>query len=105
MSADLVVPNTEARALKLDFETLHGLSEDLSPHSPLANLARITANEVMNTFSLEDPGSIRRCRDIAAKVLGQDWESQIAQSRGKEGRDLDGRLWAIGHCHIDTACE
>jgi len=103
--ADLVVPNLEARSLALDFETLRGLSENLSTSSPLASLARITANEIMNVFSEDDPKSIRKCRQIAEKVLGQDWEGKLMKVRGREGKDGDGRLWAIGHCHIDTACE
>jgi len=104
VSADIVVPNLQARALKLDFETLRGLSENLASHSPLANLARATANEIMNTFSLDDPKTVKKCRDLAQKVLGQDWEGQLAKCRRKDGRDEVGRLWAIGHCHIDTAC-
>ena len=105
VSADLVVPNLEARSLKLDFEALQGLSLTLAPHSPLANLARITANEIMNAFSADDPKSLAICRKLAEKVLGQGWEKGLTRARGREGRDEDGRLWAIGHCHIDTACE
>jgi len=54
---------------------------------------------------VDDPKSIRKCRQIAEKVLGQDWEGKLMKVRGREGKDGDGRLWAIGHCHIDTACE
>ena len=105
VSADLVVPNLEARSLKFDFESLQGLSQTLAPYSPLANLARITANEIMNAFSAEDPNSLKVCRKLAEKVLGREWENKLVKARGKEGKDEDGRLWAIGHCHIDTACE
>ena len=104
-TADLVVPNLEARALALDFETLVSLSENLSPSSPLAHLARTTANDIMNAFSVDDPASLRTCRDLAEKVLGRDWEAELGKARGKVGKDKDGSLWAIGHCHIDTACE
>jgi len=105
MTADIVVPNLEARAFQYDFETLRGLSENLSSHSPLGNLARITANEIMNTFSVNDPASLKRCRKLAEKVLGRDWEAELSKARGKDGVDADGTLWAIGHCHIDTACK
>ena len=93
-----MVPNRPARALLRDFDTLQDLSAQLPQQSPLGNLARATANDIINAFDRHDPSSIDKCRAIAAKVLGAKWESQSSGS----GRS-SGSLWALGHCHIDTA--
>lgn len=103
-SADLVAPNLQAQALNNDFETLRGLADNLGAQSPLGNLARATANEIMNVFRLGDESSIAECRKVAEKVIGKDWEKELEKSRPKDGRDKDGQFWGLGHCHIDTAC-
>lgn len=58
----------------------------------------------MNAFDLSNPeDSVNECREIAQKVLGKDWEGEL--EKAWRGVDDTGRLWALGHCHIDTACE
>jgi alpha-mannosidase len=95
-------PLTPRRRLKYDFETLRQLSEVLPAQSPLANKARMTANNIMNAFdgTLE---SVATCRGLAEECLGKDWDNRIAKARGGKGPDPDGQLWSLGHCHIDTA--
>lgn len=75
--------------------------KDLPDHSPLSALSRRVGNLIMDNFRVNDPASIGRCRKIAEEVLGQDW-AQNALHEAKHGTD-DGTLWAVGHCHIDTA--
>ncbi|ORY32631.1 alpha-mannosidase [Naematelia encephala] len=101
--ADLVLANQEARRLALDFEALHSLAETLPPQSPLGNTARTTANQIMTAFSVTDDTSIGTCRKLAEGILGENWEEALTKERRQTGRDQSGKLWAFGHCHIDTA--
>ncbi|WOO78143.1 Alpha-mannosidase [Vanrija pseudolonga] len=98
-SADLVVPNMEAVRLFWDYDYLVQLGEGLSPESPLAQVANHTANEMLNTFRRGDLASCAAARKKAERVLGANWEEKVAA----EGSTTEGTLWAIGHCHIDTA--
>ena len=100
--AEIAVPNLEAWQLKYDFDTLVQLSEVLPAQSPLRNKARRTANNVMNAFK-KTSGAIAECRKIAEEVLGGDWKAELKDARGKNAEDSTGQLWALGHCHIDTA--
>lgn len=81
-----------------------GLADHLTPQSPLGSLARTTANQMMNVFDRDDPKSVVKARKVAEKVLGKGWERELSNIRGDEGVDKGGNLWALGHCHIDTAC-
>ncbi|KAJ7581083.1 glycoside hydrolase family 38 protein [Mycena floridula] len=103
-SADLVVPNLAAWDLMADFQTLREIGDNLPGNTPLQNLAITTANEVMNVFhKLGSDGiesqdvvkaSIEKARKVCHKVFGS-----------LEGvyDDKPAKIWAIGHCHIDTA--
>jgi hypothetical protein len=93
---------TPCRRLKYDFETLRQLSEVLPAQSPLANKARMIANNIMNAFD-GTLDSVATCRELAEECLGEDWEARQVKTRGAKGADPNGQLWSLGHCHIDTA--
>ncbi|GJJ13977.1 hypothetical protein Clacol_008234 [Clathrus columnatus] len=100
-SADLVVPNQEAWHLMWDFFTLKQLSETLPGNTPLQNKALVVANAIMNTFSKEDVKSIPSARKLVEEIFGEAWFKK-AENIYKEG-DTRAKIYAIGHCHIDTA--
>ncbi|KAJ9103142.1 hypothetical protein QFC21_002564 [Naganishia friedmannii] len=101
-SADLAVPNMEAWRLMWDFNLLKQITETLPWETPLTNNALYVANEIMNAFTEGSLESVAKCRKLAEKILGEDWEKEVVKSR-KDGKDSDGTLWGVGHCHIDTA--
>ncbi|WOO79962.1 Alpha-mannosidase [Vanrija pseudolonga] len=100
--ADLVVPNQEAVRLKWDFEFLRQLGSQLPEDSALAQTANFTANEMMNVFRKNDLESVAATRKVAENTLGKDWQARIIKD-SDEVEAQQGTLWAIGHCHIDTA--
>lgn len=97
-----------------DFNILHQITNSLPWDSPLTNEALYVANEIINTFEEGNLESVRKCRKVAEKVLGRDWERLLEEERGgkvegdvegkerKEGkkevgRDADGTIWGVGH--------
>ncbi|KZT05154.1 glycoside hydrolase family 38 protein [Laetiporus sulphureus 93-53] len=100
-SADLVVPNEEAWRLLYDFTTLREISETLPGNTSLQNKALVAANEIMNVFDKNDISSVKRAREIAARVFGEAWEEKGEKIYDEGPRDAV--IWGIGHCHIDTA--
>ncbi|RSH89905.1 Glycoside hydrolase, 38 vacuolar alpha mannosidase [Saitozyma podzolica] len=86
--------SSPAERLKYDFETLHQLSEVLPAQSPLANKARMTADNIMNAFdgTLE---SVTTCRELAEECLGKDWEARQVKTRGAKGVDPDGGPFVV----------
>jgi alpha-mannosidase len=94
-----------------DFDTLHQVAQQFPDQSPLKSKAMYVANEIMNTFDYKDASSVNKCRKVAEQLLGKDWEKEMEEGRKQwaegfkkqEGQDLTGNLWAVGHCHIDTA--
>jgi alpha-mannosidase len=102
-SYDLVVPNMEAERAMWDFNCLRELYEKLPSDSALGQRARWTANEMINAFQRGDLESIVAARKVAEKVFGENWEEQIKESSKEPKKQQGGTLWALGHCHIDTA--
>jgi alpha-mannosidase len=98
ISADLVVPNQHARGLRHDFSLLVEIARH--PDAKLYGLSQRAlkaADDIMNRFQRlsgerERDDMLISCREIAKSVLGDkaEWRK-------------DGKIWAIGHCHIDTA--
>ncbi|KAJ3983926.1 glycosyl hydrolases family 38 N-terminal domain-containing protein [Lentinula detonsa] len=99
-SADLVVPNQDAWHLLWDFSTLREIVDSLPGNTLLQNKALAVANEIMNTFRSGDASDIRRCRQLAEGVFGENWQSE-GENIYKD--DEHAQIWGIGHCHIDTA--
>ncbi|KDQ11808.1 glycoside hydrolase family 38 protein [Botryobasidium botryosum FD-172 SS1] len=101
-SADLVVPNQEAWRLLWDFQTLRQIVDTLPGNSALQNKALVAANQIMNVFKHDDAESIPRARKVAEAVFGEEWEKK-GERVYEVGDEKEVKVWAIGHCHIDTA--
>ena len=99
-SADLVVPNMDAWALMLDFQTLRELGDNLPGNSILQNKAITVANAIMNAFDNTDPDTILKARKLAEDVFGEGWEGKGEKIYTEGSRST--QIWGIVHCHIDT---
>jgi alpha-mannosidase len=99
-SADLVVPNEETWRLFWDYTTLGEIVDSLGGSSPTQNLALSLQNRILNTFKVDDPSTIGKCRQIAEELLGEGWESQGADIYD---RNVDALIYGIGCKSISTS--
>lgn len=98
VTADLVVPNLQARALYIDFWIIGDASREFPNDSWQKHKARDVCNRIINAFDLEHPDeSIAKGREIAREYIGN-VDSSYIYYNGKHPR-----VFAIGNCHIDTA--
>ncbi|PNH11583.1 Alpha-mannosidase [Tetrabaena socialis] len=90
-TAELAVPNLPVTALFHDLRALTGLARELPPGNVTEETALYVANKIVNTYRPRDPASVEAARALAASVLAR--------------RDPADRMqvYAVGHCHIDTA--
>jgi len=89
--ADIVVPNTDVRALLRALEIIEGLGRHLPEASERAQKALYVANRIINTCWPSDPATVK-----AALALARDFLA-IPTSHAEH------QLHIVGHCHIDTA--
>lgn len=101
-TADLLLPNLEARALKIDYWEITDAAREFNAESWQKYRARQIALEIIDAFDPNDVESIKKCRKIAAKFIGPnaDNEKVFHDTNGSQNK-ID--VYAIGHCHIDTA--
>jgi len=100
--ADLVLPNVEARALKMDYVIITDGAREFSGDSWQKYRARQIGTEIIEAFDRDDVKSIAKCRKIATKFLGEHVDSdQVFHDSNGALNKID--VYAIGHCHIDTA--
>lgn len=85
----------DAWRLKWDYEFLVQLWQQLPDDSSLSQVARHTANEMINHFRRGDLASCAASRKVAEKVLGENWERGVDAEC--QQTVTDGTLWAIGH--------
>jgi alpha-mannosidase len=90
-AVDLAVPNKLAWNLLYDFQIILGMAKDLPEDSLRGSQALFCANNIINAFSPGDDASIVQGLEIANTFL-----------QSKNG-DAQHEIFAIGHCHIDTA--
>lgn len=101
-TADLVWPDWEARALRIDFWMLGDAARELPDDSWQKHRARQLGNEVMNMFDPNDRSTVSKCRDyLKEKFFDNFNDSEKVYSKG----DLDvlTNVFGMGNCHIDTA--
>lgn len=106
-TADIVVPRMQAWHLMWDFEIITGITKSVPTTSPICLKAQSVAMEIMNTFKPDDPSTISAGRKIAEKIFGANWTQREIYDP-KTDWDLEGDqegvpVFAIGHCHIDSA--
>lgn len=104
-NADLVVPRSEARALRADFVILTQIAR--APNAGAAKALK-AANTIMSTFR-RSPGDvedgsldeiIQRCRRIAWKILGPLDSKGITKLRANQAELKDVKIWATGHWQV-----
>ncbi|ODV74122.1 alpha-mannosidase [Cyberlindnera jadinii NRRL Y-1542] len=101
-TADLVLPNLEARALKIDYWIISDAARELSGESWQKYKARQVATDIIEAFDPNDVKSIKKCRDIAATFIGKHVDSALVYDDiAPNGNKID--VYGIGNCHIDTA--
>ncbi len=103
--ADIVLINSNAHALKTDFQILSQMAR--APDAAISNVSRRAlkaCNDIMNTFKrIEDDEDlidqlIEECREISQAVLGPLDEDSI-QDLATHNPDFcpQAKIWAIGH--------
>ncbi|KAH3675991.1 hypothetical protein WICMUC_002287 [Wickerhamomyces mucosus] len=97
-TADLVVPNLEARALKIDYWVITDAAREFSGDSWQKYRARQVANQIIDSFDYNDVNSVSKCREIAKNFLGENSDNEKVFDS-----DIKTDVYAIGNCHIDTA--
>lgn len=101
-TADIVWPDWEARALRIDFWMLGDAARELPDDSWQKHRARQLGNKVMDMFDPEDRSTIKKCRDYLKKEYFDELtDSEKVYSEG----DLNvlTNVYGMGNCHIDTA--
>nr|6LZ1_A Chain A, Ams1 [Schizosaccharomyces pombe 972h-]6LZ1_B Chain B, Ams1 [Schizosaccharomyces pombe 972h-]6LZ1_C Chain C, Ams1 [Schizosaccharomyces pombe 972h-]6LZ1_D Chain D, Ams1 [Schizosaccharomyces pombe 972h-] len=97
--ADLVAPNLPAMALAYDFLLMQQCVKQLPSNCWQKYKARQICNDIMNTFHPNDLSTINECRNLAKAFLGNDIDSEAVFEKNNDKANV----FAIGHCHIDTA--
>lgn len=101
-SAALILPDWEAKALRIDFWMLGDCARELPDDSYQKHRARQIGNEMMNLFDVNDRSTVGKCREFLKKeFFDQFTDSDEVYSKG----DLNqlSSVWGMGNCHIDTA--
>lgn len=98
---DLVLPNVEARKLFWDFWIIGDAARELGGSSNWQKFqASSVANEIMNVFDPNDVSSVKKGRELAKKILGEQVDSEEVYDTNPYKR-VD--VFGVGNCHIDTA--
>lgn len=102
--AHLVVPNLEARRLFWDFWILGDAAREF-PGGWQKYQAADVCTKIMNAFDPENVDSIKECRKLATKLLGDKINSEAVFNDypNKNNKRID--VFGVGNCHIDTAWE
>ncbi|QLQ77988.1 hypothetical protein HG537_0A02350 [Torulaspora globosa] len=101
-TADIVWPDWEARALRIDFWMLGDAARELPDDSWQKHRARQLGNNVMDMFDPNDRSTVKKCRDYLKKeYFDALTDSEKVYSEG----DLTvlTNVYGMGNCHIDTA--
>lgn len=92
---EIVVVNTVANELYRDVLTLYDLAKGLGEADPVAENALTIANTIINNVDLQDDISIMAASSMANVLLRVSNPQLTAK--------VDHDVFAVGHCHIDTA--
>jgi alpha-mannosidase len=97
--AELRVPNMDAWRLFWDYMVIQDVALKQPENSWEAQEAFRTAIDIINAFKRGNQKSLIEGRKIAQRILGSSVDSHNTYSAA----DDETIIWAIGHCHIDTA--
>lgn len=96
---DLVLPDEDALKLSIDFWIIGDAARELGG-GPQKYQAATIATAIMDTFDPNDRKSLKKCRELAKKFLGNDIDSDAVFHKNPFDF-ID--VYSIGNCHIDTA--
>lgn len=99
-TADLLVPNLDARRLRVDYLEIGDSAREMPGDSWQKHKARQLANEIINSFDPENEETIKDAQKLAATYVGEDRYSEKVYSDNDLSK-VD--VIAVGNCHIDTA--
>lgn len=100
-TADLILPNLTARALRFDYWIISDAARELPDGSWQKYKAREIATRIIDTFDPQDEKSLGKCRAIAKEFLGENIDSEQVYIDGKGNNEI--KVYGVGNCHIDTA--
>ena len=95
--AELKVSNMDAWRLFWDYIVLEDIARTLPNNSWEAQRCWQGAVAIINDFRRGDSKSLLQGRKIAQQLHGANVDQD------SESDPVDNMIWAIGHCHIDTA--
>ncbi|EGW35449.1 uncharacterized protein SPAPADRAFT_48441 [Spathaspora passalidarum NRRL Y-27907] len=102
--AHLVVLNMDARRLYYDFWILSDGSREFQGGTWQKYQAADLCTQIMNVFDSQDSESIKACRELARKMLGNKIDTEeVYDVFPHQDKRID--VFAVGNCHIDTAWE
>jgi alpha-mannosidase len=89
----------DAWRLFWDYQMLQDLALTMPENSWEAQHFWQTCVDIINAFRRNDQGSLLKGREIAQELYGRHVNSASIYKDNEEKT----MIWAIGHCHIDTA--
>ena len=89
--AELITINQKARDVFFDLQVLNQLSWNLPRETAIACKALMCANDMINAINIKDEKTLDDAKNISRAFFN---ERELTPSH---------HIWAVGHCHIDTA--
>lgn len=93
--AEIRIPNMNAWRLFWDYQVLQDIAITFPNNSWEAQKCWQISVDIINSFRRGDNESLLKGREIAKSIYNSDLNSSIWNDQST--------IWAIGHCHIDTA--
>ena len=97
--AELRIPNMDAWRLFWDYYMLQDIAQTFPNNSWEAQRCWQIAVDIINAFRRGDRESLFKGRTIAQKLFGDDINTDAVW----KDKSAENMIYAIGHCHIDTA--
>jgi len=101
-SADIILPDWEARALRIDFWMLSDAARELPDETWQKHRARQLGNDIMNMFDPDDRKSVAICRAYLKNEYFDKYTDDRAVYFQGDDKQLT-NVYGMGNCHIDTA--
>ncbi|KAI0482812.1 glycosyl hydrolases family 38 N-terminal domain-containing protein [Xylariaceae sp. FL0804] len=97
VKADICAVNLDARQLYIDTWIIGDAAREFPEDSWEQHKALNVVTNIIDSFVLGDPHSLKKCRKIAQEYIGENINSAKVYDSGTPPQ-----VFAIGHCHIDT---
>ncbi|TGJ86942.1 hypothetical protein E0Z10_g1832 [Xylaria hypoxylon] len=97
VKANICAVNMDARQLWIDTWIIGDAAREFPEDSWEQHQALSVVTEIIESFVLGDPDSIKKGREIAQRFVGS-----AVDTAKVYGSSTDPQVFGIGHCHIDT---